>query len=84
MVNTAPEIRDDAERAGEQAHEQRVIQPDDEEANGVNNAEAHRDQHLAAEEHDQVVVDRREHEDRLVFGARFADGQVICPLVLDA
>ena len=39
---------------------------------------------LAAKEDDQIIVDRVKAENEFVFEARFHDGQVIGPTLLDA
>ena len=61
------------------AEQHRVIQSDDEKADGVKHAVADRDEHLPAKERHDVFVDGTDDEHGFVFEFGILHGQIIAP-----
>ena len=69
----------DREHHRRHAEQNRVRQSDEQKADAVHNAVANRDEHLAAEKCDQIVVDGLQNENEFVFEGRILHGKIIRP-----
>src|SRR6185503_14969293 len=68
---------------GHHAEQNRVGEPDNQKANGVQDAVANGDEHLAAKEDNEAVIAGFQDEDQFVLGLRVRYRKIVGPLRLD-
>jgi len=69
------EIRNDRQKYRHETQQERVVHADDEEADGVKHGIAHRHQHLAAKEGDEVLLIESSTKTNFFLRRRIAHGR---------